>query len=90
MSYDRLLKLMALTGSNNDNEALLAMREANKIANWPKIIGVSLDEHNDLIKKYNKLADEYNSLRQKAVLAMVEFAQETHKEKGFLERLLGL
>lgn len=81
---EKLKKLLALTTSSNDNEALIAIRQANKIlksANrtWPEIIGADLTEANSrysqLHLKYVALAEKYNQLvamiaRHQAVAAI--------------------
>lgn len=68
---DKLKKLLALTASDNDNEALAAIRHANRILKetpktWPELICADLSEVNgryeQLRFKYAVLAREYDKL----------------------------
>lgn len=64
----RFYKLMALTDSPNDNEALIAIREANKMlrANkltWEELLNAAKDTGFEALRvKYNWLVEQYNLL----------------------------
>lgn len=71
-----VLKLLQLTRSENDNEALSAMRQANKlIGDWTTIVKCASCV--EWRAKYNKLVDEYNYLARVAKL----LAHESGKKK---------
>lgn len=70
----RFAKLMAMTTSDNDNEALIALRQANKILaekkmTWREIIAAADSsskwqlEYEKLRLEYNKLVGKYNETR---------------------------
>ena len=75
LKIDKLKKLLALTTSTNDNEALVAIRKANSLLiesnkSWADVFA---DESNvqaeqlknaykQLCQNYNLLANKYNSL----------------------------
>lgn len=61
---DRLLKILRLTTSPNDHEALAAIRKANEMlssndTSWDKLISAT-DEYNKLVDRYNVLVRKYN------------------------------
>jgi hypothetical protein len=67
---EKLKKILALTTSTNDNEALVVVRKANQMLKdadktWVDVIGVESAETNNrylqLSLKHIALANEYNS-----------------------------
>lgn len=87
---DKIQKLLALTTSNNDHEALNAIRAANKIVylggkTWEEVLDHRVDKTAE--DKYNKLVTEYNDLAQKfnvlLLAAALSVAQEQVKKKSF-------
>lgn len=71
MQLDKLKKLLALSESDNDNEALAAIRQVNKLlkeANltWPEFLEIDRtmanDKYEQLRHQYAILASKYNEL----------------------------
>lgn len=68
MSQQRLVKLLMLTNSDNDNEALSAIRQVNKMLkesnakDWDGYFKKINKEYNDLVAQYNSLAERFNNL----------------------------
>lgn len=65
----RLIKLLMLTQSPNDNEALIAMRQANKVLieenkSWEDAFKTAWPaKYEKLRLEYNDLAERFNILR---------------------------
>lgn len=87
---EKIQKLLALTTSDNDHEALNAIRAANKIVNlggktWEEVFDHRVDKTAE--DKYNKLVAEYNDLAQKfnvlLLAAALTVAHEQVKKKSF-------
>jgi len=64
----KFYKLMAMTTSENDNEALVAMRMANKMLKeskltWKQVLDHAQDSGFEALRlKYNQLVEQYNGL----------------------------
>lgn len=61
---DRLLKILMLTTSPNDHEALAAIRKANEILSagkttWRGLLNAA-EEYDKLVDRYNLLVRKYN------------------------------
>jgi hypothetical protein len=82
---NKLIKLLMLSRSSNDNEALSAIRKANEILNnekktWDDVFGEAWYlEYSKLVDKYNTLARQYNS-QQAQLKDLVQAELERPKE----------
>lgn len=83
MSFERIAKLMALTQSENEHEALSALRAVNRALResnlqWKDVISAaprsSSENENykkrfqDLVIRYNTLVDRYNALIEETLV----------------------
>lgn len=72
MDRDKLIKLMALTSSENEHEAMNAMRAANRLLKdseftWEKVLNQApqfAGEYESLRLKYNDLVVKYNRINK--------------------------
>jgi len=63
---EKLLKILKMTTSPNDNEALVAIRKVNEMlksnnCEWDDIIR-QIEKYDALVDKYNELVRKYNRL----------------------------
>lgn len=99
MQTDKLKKLLALTTSDNDNEALAAIRQANKILKdadktWDEVLEADLTEankryeqlvlvHNALARKYNELVQMIANQRAAAAVMMPRINMPRRRSRRF-------
>lgn len=89
LRFEKLKKLLALTSSTSDNEALLAIRKANVILSesglsWPEVfdpeknkeLTVLRDNYNHLYVAYNLLAQKYNLLVSQLIRPQIRIPQK--------------
>ena len=93
---EKLVKLLALTSSTNDPEAISAMRKANELLNssgksWGEVIeDKSAAELADLKPKFTQLINAYRALEEKykilysqaAALAYRPIAQSGYRRRS--------
>lgn len=89
LRLEKLKKLLALTSSTNDNEALLAIRKANVILSesglsWSEVfeqktikeLTVLKGNYNHLHEAYNLLAYKYNVLVSQLIRPQIRIPQK--------------
>lgn len=94
MDYERLTKLLMMTTSDNDGEALAAMRKANSLLakanmNWENFIGIKTKVE-DVMKKHDDpaipkmFAAVLKSAKGSPFIEWVKSAQRYYGERGYL------